>query len=129
MTALTEASTVIVDLTAATKDDATAQLAKTLADAGRVTDLDGFLAEPFHVGADPVAVIGGLVHHLAVGLAEPDVVLEEVVMTIDMGHDELLVNPLVAPEEIGAPDCKTDNGENARMHETITYANAMHMMT
>ena len=28
-----------------------------------------------------------------------------------------------------APDCKTDNGENARMHETNTYANEMHMMT
>ena len=26
------------------------------------------------------------------------------------------------PEDIGAPDCKTDNGENARMHETNTYA-------
>ena len=24
------------------------------------------------------------------------------------------------PEEIGAPDWKTDNGENARMHETNT---------
>ena len=34
-----------------------------------------------------------------------------------------------APEKMGAPDCKTDNGENARMHETNTYANAMHMMT
>ena len=33
------------------------------------------------------------------------------------------------PEEMGAPDCKTDNGENARMHETNTYANAMHVMT
>ena len=32
-------------------------------------------------------------------------------------------------EEIGAPDWKTDNGENARMHETNTYANEMHMMT
>src|SRR3954467_10892771 len=30
---------------------------------------------------------------------------------------------------IGAPDCKTDNGENARIHDTNTYANAMHMMT
>ena len=27
-----------------------------------------------------------------------------------------------APEDIGAPDCKTDNGENARMHETNTKA-------
>ena len=34
-----------------------------------------------------------------------------------------------APEEMGAPDCKTDNGENARMHETNTYAYEMHMMT
>ena len=34
-----------------------------------------------------------------------------------------------APEEIGAPDWKTDNKENARMHERNTYANAMHMMT
>ena len=35
----------------------------------------------------------------------------------------------VALEDIGAPDCKTNNGENARMHETNTYANEMHMMT
>ena len=34
-----------------------------------------------------------------------------------------------APEDIGAMGCKTDNGENARMHEMNTYANAMHMMT
>ena len=33
------------------------------------------------------------------------------------------------PEDVGVSDCKTDNGENARMHETNTYANAMHMMT
>ena len=33
------------------------------------------------------------------------------------------------PEDIGVPDYKTDNGENARMHETNTYANATHMMT
>ena len=32
-------------------------------------------------------------------------------------------------EDVGAPECKTDNGENARMHETSMYANAMHMMT
>ena len=33
------------------------------------------------------------------------------------------------PEDIGVSDCKTDNGENAWMPETNTYANAMHMMT
>ena len=32
------------------------------------------------------------------------------------------------PEDIGAPDCRTDNGENDRMHETNMYANEMHMM-
>ena len=32
------------------------------------------------------------------------------------------------PEDVGVSECKTDNGENARMHETNTYANAMHMM-
>ena len=34
-----------------------------------------------------------------------------------------------AQEDVGVPECKTDNGENARMHEKNTYANAMHMMT
>ena len=34
-----------------------------------------------------------------------------------------------APGDIGVPDCKTDNGENTRIHETNTYANAMHMVT
>ena len=33
------------------------------------------------------------------------------------------------PKDIGVLECKTDNGENARMHETNTYANAKHMMT
>ena len=33
------------------------------------------------------------------------------------------------PSDVGAPDCKTDNGENARMQETNMYANVMHMMT
>ena len=34
-----------------------------------------------------------------------------------------------APEDIEVSDRKMDNRENARMHETNTYANAMHMMT
>ena len=41
-------------------------------------------------------------------------------------HEKRYTGP---PEDIGAPECKMDNGENARMHETNTYANAMHMMT
>ena len=34
-----------------------------------------------------------------------------------------------ASEDVGVSDCKTDNGEKARMQETNMYANAMHMMT
>ena len=33
------------------------------------------------------------------------------------------------PEDVGVPECKMDNGEKTRMHETNTYANAMHVMT
>ena len=33
------------------------------------------------------------------------------------------------PVHVGVSDYKTDNGENAQMHEMNTYANAMHMMT
>ena len=33
------------------------------------------------------------------------------------------------PEDVGVSECKMDNGENAQMHETNTYANAMNMMT
>ena len=44
-TPLTEEATVIIGLTAETKQDATRQLAVKLAEAGRVTDLEGFLAD------------------------------------------------------------------------------------
>ena len=33
-----------------------------------------------------------------------------------------------APEDVGVSECKTDNGEKARMHETNTYANEMRMI-
>ena len=35
----------------------------------------------------------------------------------------------MVPEDVGVSDCKTDNWENARMHEMNTYANAMLTMT
>lgn len=44
-TPLTEEATVIIGLTASTKQDATRQLAVKLAETGRVTDLEGFLAD------------------------------------------------------------------------------------
>jgi PTS system fructose-specific IIA component len=45
MTDLITAELVVLDLVATDKADATRQLAQKLADAGRVTDLDGFLAD------------------------------------------------------------------------------------
>ena len=45
MTDLITADLVVLDLVATDKADATRQLAQKLADAGRVTDLDGFLAD------------------------------------------------------------------------------------
>ena len=54
-------------------------------------------------------MVGHLVHHLAVGLAEPDVVLEEVVVAVDVGHDQLLVDQLVAPQQVGVAGVVVDD--------------------
>ena len=69
----------------------------------------GLLAVPFHVGADPVAVVGGLVHHLAVGVGEVMVVLEEVVMSVNVGHHELLIDPLIAAQQVGVAGVVVDD--------------------
>ena len=71
--------------------------------------LDSVLAIPLHVRPDPVAVVGRLVHHLAAGLAEPDVVLEEVVVAVDVGHHELLIDPLVAAQQVGVAGVVVDH--------------------
>ena len=50
-------------------------------------------------------------------------------------HSENIWHPLTkrdkrgVPVHVGVSDYETANGENARMHKTNTYANAMHMMT
>ena len=44
-------------------------------------------------------------------------------------HPHTKIDKRCAPVHVGVSDCETDNGENARMHETNTYASAMHMMT
>ena len=60
--------------------------------------------EAFH-GIQPVLVdvfpdLGGVirhrVHHFAIGLREPDVVLEEIAVAVDMRHDDLLIDEMVA---------------------------------
>ncbi len=71
--------------------------------------LHHLLAVPLHVVADAVAVVGHLVHHLAICLTEADVVLEEVVMAINVSHDELLVNHLIAAQEVGIAGVVVDD--------------------
>jgi hypothetical protein len=64
---------------------------------------------PLHVRADAVAVVGHLVHHLAVRAAEADVVLEKIIMSINVGHDELLIDPHVAAQEVGVARVGVDD--------------------
>ena len=52
------------------------------------------------VAAGARAVIGHLVDHPAVGLREPDVVLEKIAMRVDVRDDELVIGHAVAAEEI-----------------------------
>ena len=53
--------------------------------------LDLLDADLVHVPPHAIAVVGHLVHHLAAGLAEPEVVLEEVAMAVNVGHHQLLI--------------------------------------
>ena len=53
--------------------------------------LDLLHAKPIHVRADSVAMVGHLVDHLAACLAEPIIVLEEIAMAVNVGHDQLVV--------------------------------------
>ena len=71
--------------------------------------LHGLFPVPLHVGTDPVAVVGHLVHHFAIGRAEPDVVLEEVVVAIDVRHDEFLIDPLIAAQQVGVAGVVVDD--------------------
>ena len=71
--------------------------------------LDLFNAEAVHVPADADAVVGHLVHHLAIRMAEPVVVLEEVAMPVDVGHDHLLVGQLIGRHQIGVAGIVVDH--------------------
>ena len=62
-----------------------------------------------HVPADAVAVVRHLVHHLAVGVGEPIVVLEEVAVPVDVGHHQLLVDQPVAPHQVGVARVVVDH--------------------
>ena len=58
-----------------------------------------------------------MARNLAGGLP---VVYQGRLANLDLFRESL--TPHTTPEDIAVSDCKTDNGENARMHETNTYA-------
>ena len=61
------------------------------------------------VPTDARGVVRHRVDHLPVGLAEVIVVLEEVAMPVDVGHHELLIDELIALEQIGVTGVGVDH--------------------
>ena len=72
-------------------------------------NLHAVVAMPFNVTADPRAMIGHLVDHPAVRLAEPDVVLEEVAVGVDVGDHRLVVDRHVVVQEVGVAGVVVDD--------------------
>ena len=64
------------------------------------------------------AMIGDLVHHLPIGLREPIVRLEEIGVSIDVRHDQLLVDDLVTGQKIGVARVIIDD-ELVNLCETV----------
>ena len=62
--------------------------------------LDGIEAVLVDVLPDLRGVIRHRVHHFAIGLREPDVVLEEIAVAVDVGHHDLLVDEMIALQQI-----------------------------
>ena len=71
--------------------------------------LDACRSRAFDVLADAGGVVGHLVHHFAVGLGEPEVVLEEVAVAVDVGHDQLLVGDGVGLLQVGVAGVVVDD--------------------
>jgi hypothetical protein len=59
--------------------------------------------------ADVRGVVRHLVHHLAVGRAEPQVVLEEVAVRVDVGDHQLLVDQRVGLLQVGVARVVVDH--------------------
>lgn len=106
--ALTDANIVIVGLASTTKAEATRELALTLAAAGRVTDLDGFLADVrAREEQMPTGLPGGIgiPHARSVHVTTPSVAVGTSAAGIDWGaHDgpAHLIFLIAAPD--GADD-------------------------
>jgi hypothetical protein len=63
--------------------------------------LDGVVAVLLDVLADVRRVVGHLVHHFAIGLAEPQVVLEKIAMPVDVRDHQFLIDERVRFLQIG----------------------------
>ncbi len=59
-----------------------------------------FHAEAIEIPPHTIAVVGHLIHHLAVGLREPIVVLEEIGVAVDVGHHQLLIRHGVGAHQV-----------------------------
>jgi hypothetical protein len=58
---------------------------------------------------DPGGVVGHLIDHLPVGGGKIEVVLEKIAMGINMGHHQLLVDQVVAFQEVGITGIVVDH--------------------
>ena len=74
-----------------------------------MNDLDLVDALALDVAADAHGVVRHAVDHAAVGAREIEVVLEEVAVPVDVGHDHLLVDRRVALEQIGVTGVVVDD--------------------
>ncbi len=71
--------------------------------------LDGILPMRLGMPADTRGVVGHGVHHPAVGLAEPQVVLEEVRVPVNVGDDKLLIDKRIALLQVGVAGVVVDD--------------------
>ena len=71
--------------------------------------LDLVLAVLLGIMADAHAVIGHVVHHLAAGVREVGVVLEEIAMAVDVGHHQLLIDGVIAAHQVGVARIVVDD--------------------
>ena len=63
--------------------------------------LDRLRTVAIHIALNARRVIGHLIHHFSIGVIKIKVILEKIAMGIHVRHHQLLVNEMVAPEQIG----------------------------
>ena len=56
--------------------------------------------EPVDILPDFRGVIRHCVHHFAIRSGEPDIVLEEIAVTVNVGHDDLLIDEMIVLQQV-----------------------------